>query len=70
MAGAVVAVELVRLIVLGEDPLELVDLFGARVGVLVAEQPQQRAAEVRQLIDDVGHLQREAPGGMPTTNAP
>ena len=43
-----------------EDLVELVDLLGARVGVLVAEQPEQGRAQVRQLVDEVGDLEREA----------
>ena len=42
MAGVVVAVELVVLAVLGEDAVELVDVVGRWVGILVAEQPEQR----------------------------
>ena len=53
VAGVVVAVELVRLVVVGEDLVELVDLLGTGVGVLVAEQPEQRAAQVGQLVDEV-----------------
>ena len=62
VAGVVVAVELVRLVVCGEDLVELVDLLRARELVLVAEQAQQRRAQVRQLVDEVGDLEREALG--------
>ena len=58
--GVVVAVELVRLVVGGEDLVELGDLLGARELVLLAEQPQQRRAEVGQLVDEVRDLEREA----------
>src|SRR5450631_2116657 len=37
-------VELLRLADIGEDLLQLVDLLGARVGVLVSEQTRQQAA--------------------------
>src|SRR5256885_12769846 len=46
MAGAVVAVELVHLAVLLEFGLVLVHLLGARRAVIVAEDADQRAAEV------------------------
>ena len=44
MAGAVVAVELVRLAGVLERRLELVDLLGAGELVVVAEEAEQRAA--------------------------
>src|ERR1700676_1004902 len=52
VAGAVVAVELVRLAMLLELGLVLVDLLGARRAVVVAEDADQRAAEV------LGHVDR------------
>src|SRR3977135_2940271 len=51
MAGAVVAVELVRLAVLLELGLGLVHLLRARRAILVAEQAEQRAAEVLRYVD-------------------
>src|SRR5712664_1175655 len=52
VAGAVVAVELVRLAVLLELGLVLVHLLGARRTVVIAEYADERAAEV------LGHLDR------------
>src|ERR1700676_1773065 len=52
MAGAVVAVELVRLAVFLEFGLVLVDLLGARRAVVIAEDADQRAAKV------LGHVDR------------
>src|SRR6516164_10623633 len=46
MTGAVVAVEFIRLAVLLELGLVLVHLLGTRRAILVAEQAEQRAAEV------------------------
>jgi hypothetical protein len=51
VAGAVVAVEFVRLAVLLEFGLMLVHLLGARRAILVAEQAEQRAAEVLRHVD-------------------
>src|ERR1700687_944693 len=51
MAGAIVAVELIVLAVLLEFGLVLVHLLGARCAVVVAEQAEQRAAEVLRHID-------------------
>ena len=45
--GAVVAVKLVRLAVLLQLGLDLIDLLGVRVAVLVAEDPQQGAGHLR-----------------------
>src|ERR1700732_5587288 len=52
VAGAVVAVELVRLAVLLELGLMLVHLLGARRAVVIAEDADERAREV------LGHLDR------------
>src|SRR4026207_650253 len=52
VAGAVVAVELVGLAVLLELGLMLIRLLGARRAVVIAEQADQRAAEI------LGHLDR------------
>ena len=46
MSCVVVAVELVWLVVVGENLIELVDLCRRRILVVVAEQPKQRAAQV------------------------
>src|SRR5271165_7103545 len=51
VAGTVVAVELVRLAVLLELGLVLVHLLRARCAILVAEQAEQRAAEVLRHVD-------------------
>ena len=51
VAGAVVAVELVRLAVLLEFGLVLVHLFGAGRAVVVAEDAEQRAGEVLRHLD-------------------
>src|SRR6185437_5058133 len=59
VTGAVIAMKLVGLVLSGEDLVELVHLLRAGVLVIVAEQPQQRAAQVGQLVDQVGHLERE-----------
>src|SRR6516164_9744655 len=49
--GTVVAMELVRLAVLFEFGLVLVDLLGARRPVVVAEYSDQRAAKVLRHVD-------------------
>src|SRR5258708_38524683 len=51
MTGAVVAVELIILAVLLEFGLVLVHLLGAWRAILVAEQAEQRAAEVLRHVD-------------------
>jgi len=51
VAGTVVAVELTRLTVLFEFSLVLVHLLRAGCAILVAEQAEQRAAEVLRHID-------------------
>ena len=51
MAGAIVTVELVCLAVLLELGLVLVHLLGTRCAVVVAEQAEQRAAEVFRHVD-------------------
>src|SRR6201996_7496612 len=52
VAGAVIAMELVVLAVLLQLGLVLVDLLGARRAVVIAEQAEQRAAEI------LGHVDR------------
>src|ERR1700754_3098612 len=52
VAGAVIAVELVGLAVLLQLGLVLVDLLRARRAIVIAEQAEQRAAEV------LGHVDR------------
>ena len=55
----------------GEDLVELGDLLGAGVLVLLAEQPEQRAAQIGQPVDEVGDREREVPpAASPVTNAP
>ena len=51
MAGVVVAMELVVLAGRLERPFELVDLLAAGELVLVAEQAEQRAIELRRAVD-------------------
>ena len=71
VAGVVVAVELVVLPLSVSSCVELGDLLRRRVLVLVAEQAEQRAAQVRQLVDEVGDLRAgSSSGGVPVTNAP
>src|SRR5579875_1773322 len=50
MACAVVRVKLVRLPVLGENFLEFRGFRGAWVGVVRAEEAEQRTAELRQFV--------------------
>jgi hypothetical protein len=57
--GVVVAVELVLLAELGEQLVQLVDLGRRRVLVVVAEQAEQRGAQVRQPLAQRRHAQRE-----------
>src|SRR5258708_4993352 len=57
MAGAVVAMELIRLAVLLELGLVLVHLLRARCAILVAEEAEQRATEILRHVDRRdGHL--------------
>src|SRR6476661_8923654 len=58
--GALVAVELVGLPRLAEQPVQLRDVLGRRVLVLGAEQPEQRAAQVGDPVVEGAHLQWEA----------
>src|ERR1700680_1832684 len=51
VAGTVVAVELIILAVLFEFGLVLVHLLGARCAIIVAEQAEQRAAEILRHVD-------------------
>src|SRR4026209_2169886 len=51
VAGAVVAMELVRLAVLLELGLVLIHLLGARCAIVVTEEAEQRAAEVLRHVD-------------------
>ena len=55
MAGAVVSVELVVLSGLGQRLVDLVDLVGGRKLVVVAEQPEHRAADVGRAVDQRHH---------------
>src|SRR5579863_5029015 len=54
VAGAVIAVELVRLAALLELCLVLIDLLRARRAIIVAEQAEQRAAKVLRHVDRRG----------------
>src|SRR6516164_6941169 len=51
VAGAIVAVELIRLAVLLEFGLMLVHLLGTRCAIVVAKQAEQRTAEVLCHVD-------------------
>src|SRR5882672_5616127 len=51
VAGAVVAVELVRLAMLLELGFVLVHLLRARCAIVVAEEAEQRAAEILRHVD-------------------
>src|SRR5579875_539754 len=62
VARVVVAVDLVRLAVLLQQPLQLVDMLGRGRLVLVAEQAEQRTAQVAELVLEVGYLERKALG--------
>src|SRR5205807_7221290 len=51
VAGAVVAIELVLLAALLQLSLNLVDLLDIRIGVVIAEDPEQRAAHLWREFD-------------------
>src|SRR5947209_2307558 len=70
VAGAVVAMKLMGLALLGEDPLQLVHVLGRGVLVVVAEQTEQRGAQPGQLVDQVGDLKREALRGLSGDECP
>jgi hypothetical protein len=65
VARVVVAVELVVLAVGLQPLLQLVDLVGRGVGVLVAEQAQQRGAQLGGALGERLDLQREPLGRSP-----
>ena len=70
MAGVVVAMELVRLVLTGEDLVELVDLLGAGVLVVVAEQPEEGQRRLGSWSTRLVTWSGKPSGGVPTTNAP
>ncbi len=62
MPGTGIAVELVLLARLGERLVQFRDLVRARVLVVLAKQPQQRAGQLRCQVPDRPDLEREALG--------
>ena len=60
MPGALVAVELVRLPGLGEGLVQLGHLIRRRVGIVRAEQAEQRAGQVLGQVRDRADLERQA----------
>src|SRR5919107_6312632 len=60
VAGVLVDVELVVLTIGAQRLRELLDLLRRGVGVLGAEQSQERAGQVEGAVDERLHLQREA----------
>src|SRR5215831_3510044 len=60
VTGSFIAVELELLAIVFEDLFELGDLFGARVLVFDAEEAEQWAAQVGQLVDEISNLEGKA----------
>jgi hypothetical protein len=70
VAGVVVAVELVRLAVLGEDLVELVDLLGARMESSLPNSPSSGQRRFGSWSTRFVTFSGKPSGGVPVTNAP